>query len=106
MSYSLGIDHVTYGMFDFSLSFLIYLVITFLVHLYQNTGKNADSSVSGQPEIPEAGYAKLHQTGLGEHEAFEMADQDLSGDEDATRIGGEDEIDWLKEPSKSNGTHS
>ena len=94
-------------MFDFSLSFLIYLVITFLVHLYQNTGKNADLSTASRPEAQEAGYAKLQQ-GDPQHdrpEAYELAEQDFSGDEDATKIGGEDEVDWLKPPARSNEGH-
>ncbi len=91
-------------MFDFSLSFLIYLVITFLVHLYQHTGRNASTLSTDKLEAEEAGYAKLQQMGH-EHDAetFEMADQDMSGDEDATKIGGEDEVDWLRPPPKPNG---
>lgn len=102
---SLGIDHVTYGMFDFSLSFLIYLVITFLVHLYQLTGKNADTSTADRPEAQEAGYAKIQQAGqeYAGPEAYEMADQDFSGDEDAVKIGGEDEVDWLRPPPRPDG---
>lgn len=104
---SLGIDHVTYGMFDFSLSFLIYLVITFLVHLYQHTGKNAESSSTDKPEAQEAGYAKLQQAGQEPDgpDTYELTEQDLSGDEDAVRIGGEDEVDWLKDPQRPKGVY-
>ena len=99
---SLGIDHVTYGLFDFSLSFLIYLVITFLVHLHQHTGQNANRNGTLGVETGE-GYAKLDQAHeLDEQESFELADQDLSGDEDAVKIGTEDEVDWLKsQPNKA-----
>jgi len=94
---SLGIDHVTYALFDFSLSFLIYLVITLLVHLYQSTG-----IVGASKRIPseEEGYTKLDREGpsMGP-EAYELTEQDLeldSGDEDAVKVGtvDGDEDDW------------
>jgi len=93
----LGIDHVSYALFDFSLSFLIYLVITFLVHLYQSTGKNA-STVVLPDDAQEAGYSKLDQRTSHEGEgpeSYELTEQDLSGEEDAVKIGGEDEVDWI-----------
>lgn len=109
---SLGVDHVTYALFDFSLSFLIYLVITFLVHLYSNSGRNALQKANNGEEIfdsaraEEHGYAKVpaeqgeqrgedddsHEDGP---EAYEMADRDSSGESDAVKIGGEDEVDWM-----------
>ena len=95
---SLGIDHVSYGMFDFSLSFLIYLVITFLVHLYQHTGQNAQLAKLERLDAPEAGYAKLQQAGLEQDgaDSYELTEQDeLSEDEDAVKIGGQDEVDFL-----------
>jgi hypothetical protein len=73
---SLGIDHVTYALFDFSLSFLIYLVITFLVHLYQSTGITASSKQTSEEE----GYRKLDRDGPAtDAEAYELTDQDLGG---------------------------
>lgn len=87
---------------DFSLSFLIYLVITFLVHLYSNTGKNAAAQVQiDSSNASENGYAKLHNGGRlrtsSEEdegpEAYELAEQD--GEEDAVKIGTEDEVDWM-----------
>lgn len=97
---SLGIDHVSYALFDFSLSFLIYLVITFLVHIYQTTGRNgaALAADSARPQAEEAGYAKIqrHSADPDAPEAYEMAEQDsFSGDEDAVKIGTEDEVDWI-----------
>lgn len=104
----LGIDHVTYALFDFSLSFLIFLLITFLVHLYQNTGKNAEAAKreGDRPGVAEAGYSKLNGSAAHEEgpESYELADQDLSGEEDATKIGAEDEVDWLhRENGHGNG---
>lgn len=108
---SLGVDHVTYALFDFSLSFLIYLVITFLVHLYSNSGRNALQKENNGEEIfdseraEEQGYAKVsteqrEQRGDDDldgdgPEAYEMADRDSSGESEAVRIGGEDEVDWM-----------
>jgi hypothetical protein len=119
---SLGIDHVTYALFvspstvhqytltlilqDFSLSFLIYLVITFLVHLYQSTGIVGASSRTETNQ--EAGYSKLNGNGnanahgdsresLDGPEAFELTDRDTdSAEEDAIKIERqEDEVDWM-----------
>ena len=87
---SLGIDHVTYALFDFSLSFLIYLVITFLVHLYQSTGIIAASKQTSEEE----GYMKLDRDGPPA-EAYELTEQDLGdSDEDAVKVGGVDGDDW------------
>ena len=93
---------------DFSLSFLIYLLITFLVHLYQHTGQNAQKQ---HQDTVETGYSKVNQDGP---EAYELQQHSLerdrevdhdndfgsgstlrSGSDDATKIGGEDEIDWM-----------
>lgn len=90
---SLGIDHVTYALFDFSLSFLIYLIITFLVHLYQSTGIKAASKNPTEEE----GYTKLDRDGPAvDAEAYELTEHDLGDsdvDEDAVKVGG-DEDDW------------
>jgi len=87
---SLGIDHVTYALFDFSLSFLIYLVITFLVHLYQSTGIIAASKQTSEEE----GYTKLDRD-APLAEAYELTEQDLGdSDEDAVKVGDEDGDDW------------
>jgi hypothetical protein len=106
---SLGIDHVSYALFDFSLSFLIYLVITFLVHLYQSTGI---MGVSGRiPNNEEEGYTKLdtdqgHDRDSGGNssaEMFELTEHDLdldSGDEDAVKVRGEDDDDWMNPDSQ------
>lgn len=88
---------------DFSLSFLIYLLITFLVHLYQNTGKNASAQTALERSAPESGYAKLDQRGDGVREGpetYELSERDMDlntqlGDDDATKIGTEDELDWV-----------
>lgn len=103
---SLGIDHVSYALFDFSLSFLIYLVITALVHLYQHTGQNGAALAEQQARNgAENGYAKIDQRISGDGpEAYELTEQDNdrdldlasgSGDDDATKIGREDEVDWI-----------
>ncbi|ORY28304.1 putative membrane protein [Naematelia encephala] len=105
----LGIDHVSYALFDFSLSFLIYLVITFLVHLYRSTGKNAASATADRPEAVEAGYAKLQTRASHEPdgpEAYEMAEQDYSGEEDAVKIGTEDEVDWMHRGGTGENGHA
>lgn len=101
-AHNLGIDHVSYALFDFSLSFLIYLVITFLVHLYSNSGRNAQSTADDAARGAENGYAKLTQNAprrMAEDdgpEAYELTEQgSLSGDEDPVKIGGEDEVDWI-----------
>ena len=89
---SLGIDHVTYALFDFSLSFLIYLVITFLVHLYQSTGIIASSKHRSEEE----GYTKLDRDGpVPDAEAYELTEQDMGdSDEDAVKVGDGEEDDW------------
>ncbi|KAL1411021.1 hypothetical protein Q8F55_001966 [Vanrija albida] len=103
----LGIDHVSYALFDFSLSFLIYLIITFLVHLYQNTGRNAGTR-SVESNAQEAGYSQLATRGGGDPdadgpEAYELTEH--GSDDDAVKIGGEDEVDWIGngEPHRGGG---
>jgi hypothetical protein len=102
---ALGIDHVSYALFDFSLSFIIYLLITFLVHLYSTSGRNANRSIE-EPGATEAGYAKLNQQAAAAHDADADADggpesyeltehASLSGESDAVKIHGEDEVDWI-----------
>lgn len=81
------------------MSFLIYLLITFLVHLYQNTGRNAAAQAELARNGEESGYAKLDQRGDGP-EAYELSERDVDlntqiGDDDATKIGTEDELDWV-----------
>ncbi|TYJ56683.1 hypothetical protein B9479_002613 [Cryptococcus floricola] len=113
---NLGIDHVTYALFDFSLSFLIYLIITFLVHLYSNSGRNALESQGGDgvergreifdSEEEGHGYAKVstddrrsgeRRRGEAEDgpEAFELEERESSNESEAVKIGGEDEVDWI-----------
>lgn len=99
---NLGIDHVSYALFDFSISFLIYLLITFLVNLYSNSGRNASKE---EPTNPEAGYTKVNQRADVNAdddgpEAYELTEHaSLSGESDAIKIHGEDEVDWLdREP--------
>jgi hypothetical protein len=76
-------------------------LITFLVHLYSNSGKNASSTSQSSPDALEAGYSKLTRGSVEEHEdgdgpeSYELTEHDLSADEDATKVGGEDEIDWM-----------
>lgn len=107
---NLGIDHVSYALFDFSLSFLVYLVITFLVHLYSNSGRNASLNADTEPE---AGYAKLTQRDGHEvegAEVFELTEHDgsdddtaMTGDSDAVKIGTEDEVDWMQSEGRRGG---
>ncbi|KAG2011927.1 cytoplasmic protein [Coprinopsis cinerea AmutBmut pab1-1] len=42
-----GMDHVTYLLIMFSLAFLIYAFIVFLIHLYSTSGRNAAASSAG-----------------------------------------------------------
>lgn len=108
---NLGVDHVTYALFDFSLSFLVYLVISFLVHLYSNSGRNASLNKEGEPE---AGYAVLEQreavTSLDGPEQFELEEHDgsdddtaMTGDSDPIKIGTEDEVDWMQNGGRRGG---
>lgn len=110
---ALGIDYVSYALFDFSLSFIIYLVISGLVHLYATTGRNAAVyGVEGEgrrTDAEEEGYAKLNQNERNgdarQHVLSDIAEEDgpeayelteRSSDEDAVKVGGEDEVDWLR----------
>jgi hypothetical protein len=96
LTQSLGIDHVTYALFDFSLSFLIYLVITFLVHLYQSTGIIAASKYTSEEE----GYTRLDRDGPPA-EAYELTEQDLGdSDEDVVKVEDGDEDDWADPHSR------
>ncbi|KAL7424243.1 hypothetical protein Q5752_001829 [Cryptotrichosporon argae] len=102
-----GIDHVTYALADFSMSFLIYLVITALVGLYMGTGKNAQRDWAGEAEAAAAGvdtgtgsgrregegYRKIEGRESDGPEAFELEERE--SDEDATKMGREDEVDWV-----------
>lgn len=117
-----GIDYVSYALFDFSLSFIIYLVISGLVHLYATTGRNAAKYAELDTVNADAeGYAKLNQNphtnggprevlhDVGEEEddgpeAYELTDRGShSGDSDAVKIGGEDEVDWLARGARGQG---
>ncbi|KAF9466205.1 hypothetical protein BDZ94DRAFT_252633 [Collybia nuda] len=40
-------DHVTYTLIMFSIAFLLYFFIIFLIHLYSTTGRNADNASKG-----------------------------------------------------------
>ncbi|WVQ71786.1 hypothetical protein IAR50_001327 [Cryptococcus sp. DSM 104548] len=108
----LGIDHVSYALFDFSLSFLIYLTITFLVHLYSNSGRNAletrnnDGGEGGREvfdsEHEEHGYAKVStddrrsaERRRAGPEAYELEERESSNESETVKIGGEDEVDWI-----------
>ncbi|WVR05371.1 hypothetical protein IAU60_002385 [Kwoniella sp. DSM 27419] len=109
----LGIDHVSYALFDFSLSFLLYLIITFLVHLYSNSGKNASQAKDASLNAEEAGYAKLNGNLGRAHEdeeddgpeAYELHDRvEAEGSsEEGTKVGGEDEVDWMGRGSSRQG---
>ncbi len=98
----------------FSLSFLLFLHITFLVHLYSNSGKNATSKVPQQLIANEAGYRSLltREAGPDAPEAFELAEHEgddrfdgttlgtgRESDEDAKEfvISDERDDDWAKE---------
>ena len=77
---------------------MIYLLITFLVHLYQSTGKNAAAQTQLNQNSEESGYSKIHQR--DGPESYELSDRDMDlntqiGDDDATKIGTEDEVDWI-----------
>lgn len=106
-AHDLGIDHVSYALFDFSISFLIYLLITFLVHLYANSGRNSGLE-RGEPEEGAAAYTKLTQHSNEEDtlhgdddgpEAYELTEHaSVSGESDAIKIGREDEVDWIDRP--------
>ncbi|WWC89779.1 uncharacterized protein L201_004705 [Kwoniella dendrophila CBS 6074] len=117
----MGIDHVSYALFDFSLSFLLYLIITFLVSLYSNSGKNAELNKDKQVDAEERGYSKLQQGGGSKFpndddddedgpEAYELTEQDVLGSgsgssDEGKKVRGErdtqsqhhvrDEIDWM-----------
>ncbi|KAK2462757.1 hypothetical protein APHAL10511_005275 [Amanita phalloides] len=54
-----GMDHVTYALIMFSMSFILYFLINFLIHLYQTSGRNAAKSKS-QP-----GALSLSEDGAG-----------------------------------------
>ncbi|WWC69246.1 uncharacterized protein I206_103183 [Kwoniella pini CBS 10737] len=102
-----GIDHVSYALFDFSLSFLLYLIITFLVHLYSNSGKNALNNKEDAINAEEIGYSKIQQNGNDLHddendgpEAYELTEHDVSGSgssDEGLKVRGGDEIDWINQ---------
>lgn len=68
------------------------------MNLYSNSGKNAQATEDREAE---AAYSKLPRAdgsgpdGPDGPESYELTEQDLSGDEDAVKIGGEDEVDWI-----------
>ncbi|GHJ84286.1 hypothetical protein NliqN6_0688 [Naganishia liquefaciens] len=96
----LGIDHVTYALFVFSLSFIIFLHISFLVHLYSNSGRN--KAVNEEVTVKEEGYEAIRlshshssPTQDLQAESFELADR-RSEDGDPVDLTGKDEIDWMR----------
>lgn len=81
----LGIDHVTYAMFVFSLSFLLFLYITFLIHLYSNSGRNrtdAEAKETDDNGVKENGYQAIRiddenlDHAIGEAESYELEEAD------------------------------
>jgi hypothetical protein len=99
----------------FSLSFLLFLHITFLVHLYSHSGKNAVANLAKELVATEEGYRslRLRHSNDGPNdgpESFELAehesDERLDGttlntgresDEDAKEFvisDGRDSDDW------------
>jgi hypothetical protein len=117
---NLGVDHVTYALFVrplfahclrfsdpvvalsevFSMSFVIFLHITFLVHLYSNSGRN--KGVAEEATAKEEGYEALQldqsqtrPTQDFEAESFELTDRH-SDDGDPVDLTGKDEIDWMR----------
>jgi hypothetical protein len=80
-----GIDHVTYALFDFSLSFLLYLLISCLIHLYshsgRNTAKTAEAAAQAALADQETGYSRVDEA-----ESFEMTSALSDGEEDALKI--------------------
>ncbi|KXN84261.1 Protein YTP1 [Leucoagaricus sp. SymC.cos] len=55
-----GMDHVTYILIMFSMAFLIYTFIIFLIHLYSNSGRNAVKSKVENIEMSRtAWYARV-----------------------------------------------
>ncbi|KAJ9116654.1 hypothetical protein QFC20_000587 [Naganishia adeliensis] len=97
---NLGVDHVTYALFVFSMSFVIFLHITFLVHLYPNSGRN--KAVAEEATAKEEGYeavrlsqSQTRPTQDFEAESFELTDRH-SDDGDPVDLTGKDEIDWMR----------
>ncbi|KAJ9105360.1 hypothetical protein QFC21_001729 [Naganishia friedmannii] len=96
----IGIDHVTYALFVFSLSFIIFLHMSFLVHLYSNSGKNkvAKAETSAKEEGYEAIRLSNSQTSPTqdfEAESFELTNRH-SEEGDPVDLTGKDEIDWMR----------
>lgn len=82
------------------MSFVIFLHITFLVHLYSNSGRN--KGVAEEATAKEEGYEALQldqsqtrPTQDFEAESFELTDRH-SDDGDPVDLTGKDEIDWMR----------
>jgi len=54
-----GMDHVTYVLIMYSISFMLYFFINFLIHLYQTSGRNAPSHSQSSLAPDEAGAIEL-----------------------------------------------
>jgi hypothetical protein len=84
----------------FSLSFIIFLHMSFLVHLYSNSGKNkaATAGTSAKEEGYEAvrlSNSQMSPTQDFEAESFELTNR-YSEDGDPVDLTGKDEIDWMR----------
>jgi hypothetical protein len=84
----------------FSLSFIIFLHISFLVHLYSNSGRN--KAVNEEVAAKEEGYEaiRLSQSHSSPTQDFQVESFELtecrSEDGDAVDLTGKDEIDWMR----------
>ncbi|KAL1707918.1 hypothetical protein EV121DRAFT_255334 [Schizophyllum commune] len=58
-----GMDHVTYILIMFSLSFVIYTLIVFLINLYATSGRNAPNA-AGAKGVDEGGIELSSPTGI------------------------------------------
>ncbi len=103
-----GIDHVSYALFVFSLSFVLFLHMTFLVNLYSTTGKNAVSGLAKELMAREEGYQTLRNRasrddGPAGPESFELEQHDDRFDGTTVGNGGSSEDD-AKEFVLANGS--
>jgi len=108
----LGIDHVTYALFVFSLSFLLFLHMTFLIHLYSHSGRNAVSNLAKELVAREEGYQSLRlrespEGPIDGPESFELAEHDSSERFDGTTLNtGRESDEDAKEFIISDGRDS
>lgn len=75
----------------FSLSFILFLHITFLVHLYSHSGKNATINMAKELIAREQGYQtlRMRESREGpnhEPESFELAEHDYDERFDGTTL--------------------